>query len=188
MPRTFQINAPASAVSKITDDDATCAAVSGGTRNGSRLVDYTDKSGMINKVTPNRLVYWVKVTAPAGPRTLQVDQSITSGNFTRKLDLGAGSIVFNAACAKVKRATVTQRCERLGQRRLHRVRAPGPTSSSVRYLVTLGQRRDRADPDDRPLRLLDGWCVGVDERVRAEARSGDRDPLAHAAFFRLLSR
>ena len=44
---------------------------------------------------------------PAGPRTVQIDQSITSGNFTQKLTLANGSKVLTAACAKVKQPTFT---------------------------------------------------------------------------------
>ena len=44
---------------------------------------------------------------PAGPRTVEVDQAITSGNFTQKLTLANGSKVFTAACGKVKQPTFT---------------------------------------------------------------------------------
>ena len=82
-------------------------------------VNYTDKKGVINKATPNLAVYWVKVTVPAGPRTVAIDQSITSGNFTQKLTLANGSKVVNAACGNVKQQTVDERRQRIGDGRVH---------------------------------------------------------------------
>ena len=105
--RTFQINAPAQTVAQFTDDAATCAQVAAGTAPVLSTVNYTDKKGVINKATPNLAVYWVKVTVPAGPRTVAIDQSITSGNFTQKLTLANGSKVVNAACGNVKQQSFT---------------------------------------------------------------------------------
>ena len=105
--RTFQINAPAESAALMTDDAATCAQVAAGTAPVLSIVNYSDKKGVINKADPNLAVYWVKVTVPAGARTVQIDQSITSGNFTQKLTLANGSKVLTAACANVKQPTFT---------------------------------------------------------------------------------
>jgi hypothetical protein len=105
--RTFQINAPAESAAQFTDDAATCPQVTAGTAPVLSTVNYTDKKGVINKATPNLAVYWVKVTVPAGPRTVEIDQSITSGNFTQKLTLANSSKVLTAACGNVKSPTFT---------------------------------------------------------------------------------
>ncbi len=105
VPRTFQITSAESS-SQITDVNATCPQVAGGTAPTLGTVFYMTKNGKLNKVTPNKLVYWVKLDVAAGPQHVEIDQAITSGNFSRKLDLGAGSLVFTSACAKVKTPTI----------------------------------------------------------------------------------
>ena len=185
VPRTFQINAPASPVSKITTDDVTCAAVSGGSATALASSDYAVKSGKINKVTPNKLEYWVKVTAPAGAKHLQVDQAITSGNFTRKLDLGAGSIVYNAACAKVRGATVTQGANGSVSVDFNASSA-GTYFVSVRYLVSSANGETAPTPStvhyDFSTAGVAGSTSGFELKKTVTATP------AHAAFFRLLSR
>ena len=185
VPRTFQINAPASPVSKITTDDVTCAAVSGGSATALASSDYAVKSGKINKVTPNKLEYWVKVTAPAGAKHLQVDQAITSGNFTRKLDLGAGSIVYNAACAKVRGATVAQGANGSVSVDFNASSA-GTYFVSVRYLVSSANGETAPTPStvhyDFSTAGVAGSTSGFELKKTVTATP------AHAAFFRLLSR
>jgi hypothetical protein len=105
VPRTFQINAPVESVAEITAKEATCPHVAAGAATVLSIVDYTDKNGLIKKAVPNTAVYWVKVTVPAGPQTVEVDQAITSGNFTQKLTLANGGKVYTAACGKVKQPT-----------------------------------------------------------------------------------
>ena len=106
VPQTFQINSPAS-VSQITAKGATCSQFSGGTATTLGAADYTVKNGTIKKVTPNTIVYWVKVSVPAGAQSVEVDQAITSGNFTQKLTLANGGKVYTGACGKVKQPTFT---------------------------------------------------------------------------------
>jgi Carboxypeptidase regulatory-like domain len=106
VPRTFQINSAAT-VSKITDTNATCSQFSGGTAPALGAAEYVLKNGKINKVTPNTIAYWVKVSVPSGPQSFEVDQAITSGNFSQKLTLAPGSKVYTAACGKVKSPTFT---------------------------------------------------------------------------------
>jgi len=106
VPRMFQINSAAS-VSKITATDATCSQFSGGTAQALGAAVYVVKNGNINKVTPNTIAYWVKVSVPAGAQSVEVDQAITSGNFSKKLTLASGSKVYTAACGKLKSPTFT---------------------------------------------------------------------------------
>jgi hypothetical protein len=58
-------------------------------------------------VIPNTIAYWVKVSVPAGAQSVEVDQAITSGNFSKKLTLANGSKVYTGACGKVKQPTFT---------------------------------------------------------------------------------
>jgi hypothetical protein len=106
VPRTFAINSPAAGVSQLTANSA-CSAFSGGTAQTLGMVEYTAKSGNINKAIPAGFYYWVKVTAPAGPNSFTVAQSITTGNFSTQFALGGGSNVFNSACAKKLHPTIT---------------------------------------------------------------------------------
>jgi hypothetical protein len=106
VPRAFQINS-AQTVSEITDTNATCSQFSGGTAQALGAAEYVVKNGKINKVTPSTIAYWVKVTANPGPNQFEVDQAITSGNFSQKLTLASGSKVYTAACGKVKSPTFT---------------------------------------------------------------------------------
>jgi hypothetical protein len=106
VPQTFQIGSGQS-FSQITETDATCAQFKAGTAPTLGTVWYMSKKGAINKVTPNKLTYWVKVDVAAGAHHVEVDQAITSGNFSRKLDLGAGSKVLTPACANVKTQSTT---------------------------------------------------------------------------------
>ena len=107
VPRTFQVNAPADNVARLTGKDATCTQVTGGTAATLSSAQYVDKNGVIKKAIPNLVVYWVKVHLSAGSHTVEVDQAITSGNFTQKLTLANGSKAFTAACGKVKQPTFT---------------------------------------------------------------------------------
>ncbi len=106
VPRTFQINSTET-VSQITAKGATCSEVSGGTAQTLGAAEYVLKKGNINKVTPNTIAYWVEVSVPSGPQSVEVDQAITSGNFSQKLTLANGSKVYTAACGKVKQPTFT---------------------------------------------------------------------------------
>ncbi|HSC50007.1 MAG TPA: carboxypeptidase-like regulatory domain-containing protein [Gaiellaceae bacterium] len=104
VPRTFQISAASS--SQITDTLATCSQFAAGTAPTLGTVWYTVKNGAINKETPSKLEYWVKLDLTAGAQHVEVDQAITSGNFTRTLGLAAGSAVFAPGCAAVKKPTI----------------------------------------------------------------------------------
>jgi hypothetical protein len=106
VPRTFTINSPAAGVSQLTANSA-CSAFSGGTAQTLGMVEYTVRSGKIKSAIPTGFYYWVKVTAPAGPNSFTVVQSITTGNFSTKFALGGGSNVYNSACGKGLRPTIT---------------------------------------------------------------------------------
>ena len=103
VPRTFTINSPAAGVSQLTANSA-CGAFSAGTAQTLGMVEYTARSGNINKAIPAGFYYWVKVTAPAGPNSFTVGIVLT-GNFPHFI--GGGSNVFNSACAKKLHPTIT---------------------------------------------------------------------------------
>ena len=107
VPRTFTVNSPAETVAELTAKDATCTQVSGGTAPALSSASYVEKNGVIKKAIPNTAVYWVKVHLTAGTHAVEVDQAITSGNFTQKLTLANGSKAYTAACGKVKKPTFT---------------------------------------------------------------------------------
>jgi hypothetical protein len=133
VPRTFQINSGAS-VSQITDTTATCQQITAGTAPALGTSFYTSKASKINKVTPNKLTYWVKVTVGAGAHHVEIDQAITSGNFTRNLDLGTGSLVFTSACGKVRSPTIAAGAN--GSVNVDFTGAAGTYYVAVRYLVS----------------------------------------------------
>ena len=105
VPRTFQISSAAS-VSQITDTTATCSQFAAGTASTVGTVFYTSKKSAINKVTPNTIVYWLKLSVATGAHHVQIDQAITSGNFSQKFTLGNGSKVLTPACATVRNPTI----------------------------------------------------------------------------------
>jgi hypothetical protein len=106
VPRTFQINSAAS-VSQITDTSATCSQFAAGTATTVGTVFYTSRKGAINKVTPSTIVYWLKLNVAAGAHHVEVDQAITSGNFSQKFTLGNGSKVLTPACATVRNPAIS---------------------------------------------------------------------------------
>jgi hypothetical protein len=66
---------------------------------------------LINATSPDKFMYWVKVTAAAGTNTFVINQSITSGNFNTQfmLDSGGGAKrVFTSNCGSVNGASFTQ--------------------------------------------------------------------------------
>jgi hypothetical protein len=101
VPRTFQINS-AETVSQITATAATCSQFAGGSAQTLASSEYIAKNGTIKKVIPNTIVYWVKVSLASGSQSVEVDQAITSGNFSQKLSFANGSHVYTGACGKVK--------------------------------------------------------------------------------------
>ncbi|HET7760074.1 MAG TPA: carboxypeptidase-like regulatory domain-containing protein [Gaiellaceae bacterium] len=139
VPRTFQIN-PAQSASQITDTTATCQQFGAGTAATLGSVFYSSKGGKISKETPSKLTYWVKLTVPAGAHRVEIDQAITSGNFSRKLDLATGSLVFTAACGKVRNPVVAAGAN--GSVTVDFTAAAGTYFVAVRYAVTAvnGQR------------------------------------------------
>ena len=108
VPRTFQINAPAESVAEITGKDATCAQFAAGTAPVLSIVNYTDKNGVDQEGrSPTRPPTGSRSPCRPGRTRCEVDQAITSGNFTQKLTLANGGKVFTAACGKVKQPTFT---------------------------------------------------------------------------------
>jgi hypothetical protein len=187
--RTFQINAPAESAAVMTDDAATCAQVAAGTAPVLTIVNYSDKKGVINKADPNLAVYWVQVTVAAGARTVQIDQSITSGNFTQKLTLANSSKVLTAACANVKQSTFTS-----GADGSVTVAFTAPTAGTYRIAVRYHSNAVNGQPTPAPTTIhylfsaagVSGSSATLDLLRQAAARSAS--PLRTPAFLRLLRR
>jgi hypothetical protein len=185
VPRTFQITSAAS-FSQITDTTATCSQFAAGSASTVGTVFYTSKKGVINKVTPSTIVYWLKLNVAAGAHHVEIDQAITSGNFTQKLTLGNGSKVLTPACANVKNPNI----------------AAGPSGSvtvdfnaasagayylAVRYLVSAVNGQAEPNPTTIHYELstagVSGSTSGLDLKktvTAAPARS------VRTALFRLL--
>ncbi|HSS80901.1 MAG TPA: carboxypeptidase regulatory-like domain-containing protein [Gaiellaceae bacterium] len=187
--RTFQISAPAQSVAQFADEDATCAQFAGGAAPVLSTVDYTDKSGLIKKAVPNMAVYWVKVHLSAGARTIEIDQAITSGNFSQKLTLASGGKVFTAACGKVKQPTFTSGPDGSVTVGLNAA-ATGDYLIAVRYHTSAVN----GQPTPAPTTIhylfttagVSGSSATLDLLRQAAARSAS--PLRTSAFLRLLRR
>lgn len=78
------------------------------TRGSGGQVEYSVKGDRINQANPGTFLYWVKVEVGAGNQSRVVDQSLQTSNFSRLFSLGSGSKVYNASCAIVGAATITQ--------------------------------------------------------------------------------
>src|SRR5262249_58510235 len=76
----------------------------------------------------------LKLTVAAGAHHAEIDQAITSGNFTRKFGLAAGSLVYTSACAKVKSPTIAAGAN--GSVNVDFTGAAGTYYVAVRYLVS----------------------------------------------------
>jgi hypothetical protein len=105
VPQSFRIDSAVS-FSRITDTTATCSQFAAGTASTLGTAWYSSKHGAITKVTPSKLAYWVKLDLGAGAHHVAIDQAITSGNFSRKLDLATGSLVLTSACGKTNATIV----------------------------------------------------------------------------------
>jgi carboxypeptidase family protein/Big-like domain-containing protein len=184
VPRTFQINSAAS-FSQITDTTATCSQFAAGTASTVGTVFYTSKKGTINKVTPNTIVYWLKLTVAAGARHVQIDQAITSGNFTQKLTLGNGSKVLTPACGNVKNPNIAAGPN--GSVTVDFNAASGGTYYlAVRYLVSVN---GQAEPNPTTIHYelstagVSGSTSGLDLKKTVTAASAQS---VRTALFRLL--
>jgi uncharacterized repeat protein (TIGR01451 family) len=93
---------------EIVDRSTLCQQFAGGTAVPLSTLTYTTQGGNIKKTSPAGFMYWVEVSAAAGPNSFTVDQSITTGNFTKTFYLGGGSNVYRSNCAKKLSPTITQ--------------------------------------------------------------------------------
>ncbi len=96
--------------SQITSPATTCSEFANGTAAtiGSAQYSIKSRTNTVGSVTPSSLLYWLKVNAPAGSNQLVIDQTITTGNFTRLWSLPKGSSVFNSECGGRLRPSFTQ--------------------------------------------------------------------------------
>jgi carboxypeptidase family protein len=184
VPRTFQITAARSS-SQITDTTATCAQFGAGTAPTLGTVFYTSKGGKLNKETPGKLTYWVKLTVAAGAHHVEVDQTITTGNFSRKLDLTAGSLVFTSACGKVRSPTIAAGAS--GSVTVDFTAAAGTYYVAVRYLVSAVNGQAEPNPTtihyDFTAAAVSGSTSGLDLKKTLAAAPGRA---VRAALFRAL--
>ena len=111
--RSFTVDNTYSDVSRLTAG-GTCQQFSSGTApalptlaSGGQL-EYALKANRISQVNPGVFTYWVKVTAGAGSKSIVIDQSISSGNFSRPIGIASGQQVFSAGCTAVQGATISQ--------------------------------------------------------------------------------
>jgi len=110
VPQTFQINSagPPPPVSMITDASIPCAQFADGSASPLTTILYDrGKNKKISAVSPIAAVYWVRVPASNGPNTFTINQVITTGNFTRTLDLDSAS-AFTTACGAGPSPTASQ--------------------------------------------------------------------------------
>ncbi len=181
--RTFQVNA-ARPSSRITGTTATCAKLRAGTAPTLGTVFYSSKGGKLAKETPGKLTYWVKLTVGAGAHHVEIDQAITSGNFGRKLGLGAGS-VFTSACGKVRSPTIAAGAN--GSATVDFTAAAGTYYVAVRYLASAVN--GRTEPSPRTVHYVfstagvPGSTSGLDLRKTLAARPARA---VRAALFRAL--
>ena len=92
-------------VSQITPAETTCSQFSSDTAEtlGSVQYDLDIHSHLIHRVAPNRFLYWVPVTAPAGGNVFRITQRITSDNFdTFFAGTTYGSKVFDSNCVTLQ--------------------------------------------------------------------------------------
>jgi uncharacterized repeat protein (TIGR01451 family) len=86
---------------QVTVDGTNCAQFSSGNAQTLDTVNYSVGSNSKTKdVKPGKLMYWVKVSAPAGSNTFIVNQAITTGNFNTQFKLDGGSNVFKSGDCK----------------------------------------------------------------------------------------
>jgi hypothetical protein len=95
-------------VSQITPTSVNCKEFSTGTAKTLNAVRYSVKQGLINQTDTGGFEYWVTVTAAAGSNTFVINQSITTGNFSKLFAISSGSAVYNSGCRAIKGATFTQ--------------------------------------------------------------------------------
>ena len=175
------------AFSQITDTTATCQQFGAGTAATLGSIFYTSKSGKITKETPTKLTYWVKLTVGAGAHHVEIDQAITSGNFSRTLDLTTGSLVFTSACGKVRNPVITAGPN--GSVTVDFTAGAGTYFVAVRYLVSAVNGQPEPNPTTVHYELstagVSGSTSGVDLKktgTAAPARS------VRTALFRALRR
>jgi uncharacterized repeat protein (TIGR01451 family) len=93
---------------EILDRSTLCQQFADGTAVPLSALEYATQGGNIKKTSPAGFMYWVQVTAAAGPSSFTINQSITTGNFSKLFYLGGGNNVYRSNCAKKLSPTITQ--------------------------------------------------------------------------------
>jgi len=89
--------------SQITLSGTTCSQFASGTAETLSSVQYSVTDTLIHQVDPDRFVYWVTVTAPAGKNLFSITQTITTGNFNSFFaEIRHGSSVFDSNCVSLE--------------------------------------------------------------------------------------
>jgi uncharacterized repeat protein (TIGR01451 family) len=94
-------------VSQITGTGATCSQFAAGTATTLGQLSYSVRNGKVSQVTPGSFLYWVRVTAVGGSNQFEINQSITTGNFTKLFSLANGSRVYTSSCGSVSKPSFT---------------------------------------------------------------------------------
>ena len=102
-------------ISQIAPTATTCGQFANGTAATLTTLSYTlAKGNKINSVAPGVFFYWAKVTSVAGANTFTINQTITSGNFTKLFTVASGSAAFGPTCVKAANSNVRQQPQSLG--------------------------------------------------------------------------
>jgi hypothetical protein len=105
---TFHLTNLWDGTAQLTAGGSSCASFAASSAPTLSQVTYTLSKGKIFKLSEGTVVYWVRVSAPAGSNSFTVNQSVTTGNLSTLLALGGGSNVYRSDCGGGLKATITQ--------------------------------------------------------------------------------
>ena len=105
---TFHLTNLWDGTGQLTASGSSCSSFASGTATTLSQLSYTLSKGKIFKLSEGTVVYWVRVSAPAGNNSFTVNQAVTTGNVSTLLAVGGGSNVFRSDCGGGLKATITQ--------------------------------------------------------------------------------
>ncbi len=105
---TFHLTNLWAGTGQLTASGSSCSEFANGTTTTLGQLGYSLNKGKINKLSEGTVMYWVRVSAPAGSNSFTVNQSVTTGNLSTLLALGGGSNVYRSDCGGGLKATITQ--------------------------------------------------------------------------------
>lgn len=134
--------------SQITPDGTSCAEISSGTATDLTSAIYrVGTNGAISRVTPDKFMYWVIVTLPAGRNNLSVSQTITTANFSGLFKLAGGSSVLNSATCEAVSGASFRQSSTTGAVRIF---LDAPTTSSYYIALEFSTQNLRHQPAPTP--------------------------------------